>query len=132
MRVEQGMTLYSISKANGLTVAQLATANGIAPPYTVSAGRVLHIPGMAHAMAPKPAYAPQIPLASNDPVQRAAGGMHTVASGETLFSLGRKYGVSPYAIADLNGLPHDRSLSVGQSLRIPSGRGKMIVAKSSG
>jgi murein DD-endopeptidase MepM/ murein hydrolase activator NlpD len=52
-----------------------------------------------------------------------------VAGGETLFSLGRKYGVSPYAIADLNGLPHDTSLSVGQSIRLPAGTGKSIVAK---
>ncbi len=49
--------------------------------------------------------------------------------GETLFSLGRKYGVSPYAIADLNGLPHDQSLSVGQSLRMPGGTAKSIVSK---
>ena len=57
------------------------------------------------------------------------GGMHHVAGGETLFSLGRKYGVSPYAIADLNGLPHDTALNVGQNLRLPTGTGKSIVAK---
>jgi murein DD-endopeptidase MepM/ murein hydrolase activator NlpD len=129
VRVEQGMTLYSISRANGLTVAQLASANGIRPPYTVSTGRVLRIPGVAQARAPKPAYASQEQFASDEPVKRASAGRHTVTGGETLFSLGRKYGVSPYAIADLNGLPNDTSLNVGQSLRIPSGRGKMIVTK---
>ncbi len=129
VRVEPGMTLYSISKANGLTVAQLATANGIAPPYTVSVGRVLRIPGVTHAMAPKPAYVQEEQLASNEPVKKPSGGMHNVRGGETLFSLGRKYGVSPYAIADLNGLPHNTSLSVGQSVRIPSGSRKAIVAK---
>ena len=129
VRVEQGMTLYSISRANGLTVAQLASANGIRPPYTVSTGRVLRIPGVAQARAPKPAYVSQEQFASDEPVKKASGGMHTVTGGETLFSLGRKYGVSPYAIADLNGLSNDTSLNVGQSLRIPSGRGKMIVTK---
>ena len=49
--------------------------------------------------------------------------------GETLFSLGRKYGVSPFAIADMNGLSHDESLRVGQSLRVPGGKGKSIVSK---
>ena len=131
VRVEQGMTLYSISRANGLTVAQLASANGIRPPYTVSTGRVLRIPGVAQARAPKPAYVSQEQFASDEPVKKASGGMHTVTGGETLFSLGRKYGVSPYAIADLNGLPNDTSLNVGQSLRVPSGRGKMIVTKVS-
>ncbi len=129
VRVGQGMTLYSISKANGLTVAQLAAANGIKPPYTVSTGRVLRIPGVAQARLPKPAYADQEQLASDVPVRKAKGGTHTVTGGETLFSLGRKYGVSPYAIADLNGLPHDTSLSIGQNLRLPSGTGKSIVAK---
>ena len=129
VRVEQGMTLYSISRANGLTVAQLASANGIRPPYTVSAGRVLRIPGVAQARAPKPVYVSQEQFASDEPVKKTSRGMHTVTGGETLFSLGRKYGVSPYAIADLNGLSNDTSLNVGQSLRIPSGRGKMIVTK---
>ena len=131
VRVEQGMTLYSISRANGLTVAQLASANGIAPPYTVSTGRVLRIPGVAQARAPKAAYTSEEQVASNEPVKKSSGGMHTVTGGETLFSLGRKYGVSPYAIADLNGLSNDASLNVGQSLRIPSGRGKMILTKVS-
>lgn len=131
VRVEQGMTLYSISRANGLTVGQLANANNIAPPYTVSTGRVLRIPGVAQAKAPKPSFASQEQeeFASDEPVKKASGGRHTVRGGETLFSLGRKYGVSPYAIADLNGLPHDQSLNVGQSLRMPGGTAKSIVSK---
>jgi murein DD-endopeptidase MepM/ murein hydrolase activator NlpD len=129
VRVEQGMTLYSISRANGVTVAQLAAANGISPPYTVSTGRVLRIPGVAQARAPKPSFEPQDDFASDEPVKKASAGRHTVRGGETLFSLGRKYGVSPYAIADLNGLPHDQTLNVGQSLRLPGGTAKSIVSK---
>jgi murein DD-endopeptidase MepM/ murein hydrolase activator NlpD len=129
VRVEQGMTLYSISRANGLSVVQLAAANGIAPPYTVSTGRVLRIPGVAHAVAPNLANVPEEQYASDEPVKKASRGMHTVTGGETLFSLGRTYGVSPYAIADLNDLPHDQSLNVGQRLRMPSGTRKSIVAK---
>jgi murein DD-endopeptidase MepM/ murein hydrolase activator NlpD len=131
VRVEQGMTLYSISRANGLTVAQLAAANRIAPPYTVSTGRVLRIPGVAQARAPKPSFASQEQdeFASDEPVKKASSGRHTVRGGETLFSLGRKYGISPYAIADLNDLPHDQSLNVGQSLRLPGGTAKSIVSK---
>ena len=131
VRVEQGMTLYSISRANGLTVSQLARANNIAPPYTVSTGRVLRIPGVGQARAPKPSFASneQEEFVSDEPVKKASGGRHTVRGGETLFSLGRKYGVSPYAIADLNGLPHDQSLNVGQSLRMPGEAAKSILSK---
>jgi murein DD-endopeptidase MepM/ murein hydrolase activator NlpD len=47
------------------------------------------------------------------------GAAHTVQSGETLFALGRKYGVSPYAIAEANGLDKDKQLAVGQQVKIP-------------
>ena len=42
VRVEQGMTLYSISRANGLSVAQLAAANNIEPPYRQHRPRSAH------------------------------------------------------------------------------------------
>ena len=130
VRVEQGMTLYSISRANGLTVAQLASANGISPPYTVSTGRVLRIPGVAHAMAPRPALVPDEQFASDEqPVKKVLKGRHRVADGETLFSLGRKYNTSAYTIADMNGLSHDTSLTLGQNLLVPAPAGKKFVAK---
>ena len=50
-----------------------------------------------------------------------SGPIHTVGTGETLFSLGRKYGVSPFAIADANGLPNNAQLTMGQKVRIPAG-----------
>ena len=136
VRVEQGMTLYSIAKANGVSVAQLAAANRISAPYSVSTGRVLRIPGVAQAKAPKGRYVPEADVASSEDISTpakhvTAGGAHTVAGGETLFSLGRKYGVSPYTIADLNGLPHDKALNIGQSVRIPGGNGRIIAAKQS-
>ena len=52
-----------------------------------------------------------------------ASGTHTVASGETLFSLGRKYALSPYAIAEANGLARNSTLNVGQQLKLPGKAG---------
>lgn len=134
VQVEEGMTLYSIAKANGVSVAQLAAANNIVAPYSVSMGRVLRIPGVAQAKAPMMHNVPQADVAASEeiaaPASRlTAAGAHTVASGETLFSLGRKYGVSPYTIADLNGLPHNKALNVGQSVRIPGAAGQTLAAK---
>ncbi len=134
IRVEEGMTLYSIAKANGVTVAQLAAANHIVPPYSVSLGRMLRIPGVAQAKAPKNHFVPEADVAQSEDITQpakkmTAAGAHTVAGGETLFSLGRKYGVSPYTIADLNGLPHNKALEIGQSLRIPGAHGQNIAAK---
>jgi murein DD-endopeptidase MepM/ murein hydrolase activator NlpD len=49
----------------------------------------------------------------------AGGTTHTVSGGETLYSLGRTYGVSPFVIADANGLSHDQGLHIGQQIKIP-------------
>ncbi|MGE0241240.1 MAG: peptidoglycan DD-metalloendopeptidase family protein [Parvibaculaceae bacterium] len=113
VRVEPGMTLYSIARANQLSVGELARANNLAAPYSVSAGQTLVIPGRGNAVAPQPAYAkPEGTLATG-------GGMHTVRAGETLYSLGRTYGVHPFTIARANGLSNTVALRQGQTVRIP-------------
>ncbi len=127
VKVGQGMTLYSIAKANGITVSKLAAANNLKPPYAVRQGQMLRIPGVDEAVAPKvaetitdseaetPAKLPFKKVASAN----TGSGAHEVTSGDTLFSLGRKYGVSPYAIADANGLSKTAGLKLGQQLKIP-------------
>ena len=44
---------------------------------------------------------------------------HTVRPGETLFSIGRLYGVNPYAIASANHLYNPNRIYIGQCLYIP-------------
>ena len=46
---------------------------------------------------------------------------HTVARGETLFSIGRLYNVSPWAIASANKLANPNYIRVGQRLYVPAG-----------
>lgn len=63
-------------------------------------------------------------VADAEPVVKPAkrGAVHTVASGETLYSLGRTYGVSPFAIAEANGLDRNKQLALGQQIKIPGGK----------
>jgi LysM repeat protein len=51
----------------------------------------------------------------------AAGFWHTVRWGETLFSIGRQFGVNPYSICYANGLHNCDYVWAGQSLWIPDG-----------
>ena len=51
------------------------------------------------------------------------GFWHTVRWGETLFSIGRAYGVNPYSICSANGLHNCDYVWAGQSLWIPGGYG---------
>lgn len=46
-------------------------------------------------------------------------GYHVVRPGETLFSIGRLYGVNPYTIASMNGLANPNYIQIGQVLYIP-------------
>ena len=46
---------------------------------------------------------------------------HTVVRGETLFSIGRRYNVSPWAIASANKLANPNRIYPGQRLYIPAG-----------
>ncbi len=126
--VADGMSLYDIAKANKITVKQLAEANDLHAPYTVAPGTELVVPGTTNPVLPKVAVAkpvvpPEPELADvAPPVSGPAvpGKEHIVAKGDTLFTLGRKYNVSAFSIADANGLPHDKSLALGRKLKIPA------------
>jgi LysM repeat protein len=54
----------------------------------------------------------------------AGGGVyHTVQYGETLFSIGRLYGIYPYKIAEVNDLANPNCIYAGQVLYIPASDG---------
>lgn len=55
------------------------------------------------------------------PQTAAAPTWHRVVRGETLFSIGRHYNVSPWAIARANELANWNRIYVGQQLYIPAG-----------
>jgi murein DD-endopeptidase MepM/ murein hydrolase activator NlpD len=69
--VRPGQTLYSIARANGMTAAQLAEANSIAPPYGIRVGQRLRIPGHANPVSPEPTFGPQSVQAANAPATNA-------------------------------------------------------------
>ena len=114
--VAQGQTLYSIARSHGRSVQSVASANGIRAPYHVKTGQRILLPGAGRSPA-------NVELAKAPPAGNfsQSGKVHSVKSGDTLFSLGRKYKLHPYAIADLNGLSHSSPLHLGQQVRIPAG-----------
>jgi murein DD-endopeptidase MepM/ murein hydrolase activator NlpD len=50
--------------------------------------------------------------------------VHVVSSGETLYSISRRYNVDAFALADHNDLPAPFSIYSGQRLSIPAARGE--------
>ncbi len=143
--VRPGQTLYSIARANGLSVREVAAANGLSS-YQVKVGQRLRIPGVSNPVSPAPTVGvashgapaavqptPARAVAEKRNYSAARPRVHRVAPGETLFSLGRRYGVNPYRIAAYNGLPRNVQLKVGQSVRIPAASGwSMSASQASG
>ncbi len=68
------------------------------------------------SVAAAPATSP-----SPAPAMWGAPAYHTVRPGETLFSIGRRYGVNPYSIASANHLYNPNRIYIGQCLYIPAG-----------
>lgn len=70
-----------------------------------------------------------LPVNSSVPVQAAAANtnayMHTIAAGESLYTIARKYDVTTQAIVHANGLSSPDRIVVGQKIAIP-GRSDLV------
>ncbi len=125
--VARGDTLYSISRQYGSQVADIAQWNDLKPPYTLSVGQSLQIASQNKGKASAPPS--QNPISdpnSNQVIHNT--GYHTVARGDTLFSISNRYGYQVYEIAAWNNLSPPYDLSVGEHLRVypPSGIMKAV------
>ncbi len=98
--VKSGDSLYSIGKKYGYTPQQLIDYNNL-DSTVLSVGQVL-----------------KIPTVSSD-LEQTNYIEYTVKSGDNLYSIGRKYGVSPQELINYNNLTSNL-LSIGQTLKIPT------------
>lgn len=55
-----------------------------------------------------------------------SGRTHTVASGDTLYNIGVRYGVNPRELQSLNGISDPTMLQLGQVLKIPESAKKQV------
>ncbi len=96
--VKKGDTIAHLSRVYRTTMAEIIRANpGITDPNNLRVGTVLTITVGAGQ----------------------AGRTHIVQRGETLYSIARKYGITPESLAQANGLTDPNRLVVGQVLVIP-------------
>jgi LysM repeat protein len=106
--VNKGQTLYSISKLYNTTVEEIVKMNPESA-VTISVGQQLRIPRSTQAKAPKTV------IKRNDDGQI----YHTIQSGETLYRLGKLYGIAPQEICDANPGLSTSNFRVGETIRIP-------------
>lgn len=105
--VARGETLASIASRYGTTVGAFVSANGISNPNLVRIGQQLAVPASSGGGAGggggargTSAYAGT----GGSDGRTGVSGTHTVASGETLTAIARRYGVSAEALAAANGI----------------------------
>lgn len=99
-KLEQGETLYGISKRYKAPVDSILSSN----------------PGL-QVSSLKPGMVLLVPIAYSKPLPVASTSVHVVQTGETLYSISKKYGISVEELKAMNpGLGN--SLAVGQTLNV--------------
>ena len=99
--VESGDTLGNVARAHDISVADLATANGIVDPDLIRVGQVLVIPSRQGG--------------------GGGAGVHVVAAGDTLADIASQFATTVAALVDANQLANPDLLRIGQQLSLPSG-----------
>ncbi len=120
--VQPGEGLYSIGRLYGLDYKDIAAWNNISPPYVIHPGQELKLYPGGGSYSPPP-RAPTSPAPMPSPGGGGGTEYYTVQPGDTLYSIGRRYGVDYRNVAAWNGLQPPYNLSVGQTLLIQPGGG---------
>lgn len=136
----QGDSPASIAARLGLNAGELASHNALQPDAELVPGSVLALPRRVPGQVATAGAAPAAPTGTGQvsdpfaadaaaaaPTDTPAAGApaaaqpreHVVASGETAWSISRRYGITVQDLASWNGLPGNMALRVGQRLMIP-------------
>lgn len=111
--VQDGDTLYSIAAAYGLTVEELATANGIEDTTLIAVGQELVIP----LFQPEP-----------EPTATRAPPIYVVQPGDTLSTIAERFQTTVEALVAANDIVDPALIEVGQKLVIPTEHPELVPA----
>ncbi len=132
--VAKGDTLYSLARKYDMTVADFAKINNLQEPYILSIGQRLRVrqSGIPVAKQPMPNVISEEKvkeikaekIVETEPIKpnttkRVDLQEITVAKGDTLYSLSRKYQIPVNDMAVMNKLSAPFTLSVGQKIKVP-------------
>lgn len=104
--VAAGENLYRIGLKYGISWVAIANANNLANPNVLTVGQVLTLPGST-TPTPGPTPSPQ------------TESTYVVQSGDNLYRIGLRFGISWVQIAEANGLVNPNVIKVGDELKIP-------------
>lgn len=110
--VGAGESLYSVAAADGLSVTDLAVANGLSPDSQLTSGQALQIPPQGAAV-PGPASAAPVPASA------PAGRDYLVQPGDTLSAIAAAHGLTVEQLASANGVDPAGVLVSGTTISVP-------------
>ncbi len=113
-------TIFTIAKQYGVTAYQLRKLNDL-PDNAISIGQVLKVPGgiITDVQVPKEKQAENTKTKEKEvQAPKEESFIHTVATGENIFTIAKKYNLTAYQIRTANKLD-DNTLKVDQKLIIP-------------
>ncbi len=113
--VVAGDTVYAIAKKYGTTVSAILSANGISGAAIIYPGQKLKLAGSATS---SPASSSSSSSSSSNSSTSAK--THTVAKGDTVYAIAKKYGTTTTAVLTANGLSASSIIYPGQKLQLPS------------
>lgn len=111
--VQRGQNVYRIALRYGVTIADIARANGLANSAVVRVGQELVIPGCGN-LTPTPGVPGQAP-----PLGEGTCGTHLIQPGENLYRIALRYGVTMAALRNANGISNVNVIRAGDTLVIP-------------
>ena len=103
-------TVYAISKRYGVSEEEIYRLNE-GSQWGIREGQTLLIPQRK----------PDTIYVEAPAVVQAESGIHVVQSGETLFGISRKYGLTMGQLLELNPQKHDAQIAVGERIVVASG-----------
>jgi peptidoglycan hydrolase-like protein with peptidoglycan-binding domain/soluble lytic murein transglycosylase-like protein len=105
--VQAGEGFIAIARRYDVPAVRLARANGLVLTSVLTPGQRLRVPGRTVATRVARTAAPRL--------------RHTVAAGESFFSIAQRYHVSPWRLARANALSLMSTIVPGQRLALPRG-----------
>ncbi len=117
--VKSGETAYAISRRYGISFDELCAVNGGKDALNrLSPGQVLKIPSGGTAVAQSSKSSAKSSSAAAASRSTAQVAEYSVQSGETLWSISRKFNMKPMELLALNGMDQSTRVKVGDTVKV--------------